>query len=292
MSAIDTRPRAASIRPATADARRATVERVLETMVERFDQPLMLQDLAELAFLSPYHFNRVFRLVTGVPPGRFLAALRMQEAKRLLLTTSLRVTEICFQVGYQSLGTFTTHFRQHVGVGPCPLRSLAEAYADVPLEALLERAAVSSACGSAAVRGRVRSPDGFDGVAFVGFFPQRLPQGRPSTCAVLSAPGEFELRATPASGEHALASAFPRSGTIVETLLAEPAATRVAAGRIRPARGGRGSSSASLDLRLRPVAVTDPPVLLAVALVLAGAVGGGRAHAGRELREAFPGSRN
>jgi AraC family transcriptional regulator len=278
VSAIGTRPRAATIRPATADARRATVERVLETMVERFAEPLMLHDLAELAFLSPYHFNRVFRLVTGVPPGRFLTTLRMQEAKRLLLTTSLRVTDICFEVGYQSLGTFTTHFRQHVGVGPCPLRSLAEAYADVPLEALLERTGTSSACGPAVVRGRVRSPDGFDGVAFVGLFPQRLPQGRPSTCAVLAAPGEVELRATPASGEHALASAFPRSGTIFETLLPEPAETRVAASRVRPARGGRGSSSASLDLRLRPVAVTDPPVLLAIALLLADAAGGRRAR--------------
>lgn len=102
------------------------VERAVQFMREHMADPLALEVLARAALLSPYHFNRVFRQVTGIPPGQFLTALRMAEGKRLLLTTSQRVTDVCFAVGFESLGTFTTRFGQLVGVAPQELRRLAE----------------------------------------------------------------------------------------------------------------------------------------------------------------------
>ncbi len=68
---------------------RLAVERVIAVMRERVDDTLPLHAMAEISHLSPYHFARVFRQVTGIPPGEFLSALRLERAKELLLTTDL-----------------------------------------------------------------------------------------------------------------------------------------------------------------------------------------------------------
>jgi AraC family transcriptional regulator len=109
----------ASSQTATAAVHGFAVERVLATMRERLDEDLTLHVMADVARLSPYHFTRVFRHVTGIPPCEFLTALRLQEAKRLLLTTGLSVTDVCFEVGYSSLGTFTTRFTHLIGPAGC-----------------------------------------------------------------------------------------------------------------------------------------------------------------------------
>src|SRR5215208_396437 len=62
-------------------------ELTISAMRRQLNEPMSLRELAEVAMLSPYHFNRVFRRVTGVTPCRFLNALRMEAAKRLLVTT-------------------------------------------------------------------------------------------------------------------------------------------------------------------------------------------------------------
>src|SRR5437763_3941434 len=115
---------------------RRAVERVIAAMRERPGEPLTLETMGKIAGLSPHHFNRVFRRVTGVPPRRFLGALRLEAAKQLLLTTPLSVTEVCFEVGYGSVGTFTTRFTQLVGVPPGELRRLAAALAPDDVGAL------------------------------------------------------------------------------------------------------------------------------------------------------------
>src|SRR5215213_5738209 len=103
----DHAPSGAGSRATTVASRYQAVERVILAMRERLDKPLSLENMAEIALLSPYHFNRVFRLITGIPPCKFLNVLRMEAAKRLLVTTKLTVGEVCFSVGYNSQGSFT-----------------------------------------------------------------------------------------------------------------------------------------------------------------------------------------
>ncbi len=96
----------------TAAVQRQAVERSILRMRDQLDVPLTLDEMAEIAHLSRFHFNRVFAAITGISPRKFLATLRLEYAKRLLLTSEMSITEVCFETGYSSLGTFVTISRR------------------------------------------------------------------------------------------------------------------------------------------------------------------------------------
>src|SRR5256885_3290481 len=97
-------------REGTDRVRYAAVERAVQFMRDRYWEQHSSRRLAEVAMMSRFHFHRTFTAYTGTSPGRYLAALRMQAAKRLLVRSNLRVADICFEVGYGSVGTFTSTF--------------------------------------------------------------------------------------------------------------------------------------------------------------------------------------
>ena len=79
---------------------------------------------------SPFYFHRVFREITGLTPARFHAALRMAEARRLLLQTGLPVRRIGERVGYTSPGTFGTQFARLAGLSPARFREFVQGLGD------------------------------------------------------------------------------------------------------------------------------------------------------------------
>jgi len=83
-----------------------------------FTEPIELDDVAAVAGLSKFHFHRLFKAVYGVTPARYLTQRRVERAQDLLRATNLTVTEICFAVGYSSLGSFSTRFSELVGETP------------------------------------------------------------------------------------------------------------------------------------------------------------------------------
>jgi AraC-like DNA-binding protein len=83
-----------------------------------FAQPLDLDALAAAAHVSKYHFLRCFTATYGKTPAVYLAERRIERAQDLLRATNLTVTEVCLLVGYSSLGSFSTKFRELVGVTP------------------------------------------------------------------------------------------------------------------------------------------------------------------------------
>ena len=106
-------------------ARRALDSRILgvrELMESRVDESLDVQTLAKAAALSPYHFIRLFREVYGSTPHQFLTELRIERARALLRDTDLSVTDICMEVGFSSLGSFSDLFRRRVGHSPSRYR--------------------------------------------------------------------------------------------------------------------------------------------------------------------------
>jgi AraC-like DNA-binding protein len=88
----------------------------------RYADPLDVDDLAAAAGLSRAHFSREFRRAFGESPHAYLLTRRLERAAALLRTTDRSVTEICFDVGLSSLGSFTTSFKRTYGVTPTTYR--------------------------------------------------------------------------------------------------------------------------------------------------------------------------
>lgn len=87
-------------------------------MDRAYAQPLDVPALARIAHVSEAHFTRTFRATFGETPHRYLQRRRVERAMFLLRETDRSVTDICFQVGFGSLGTFSRTFRDIVGQSP------------------------------------------------------------------------------------------------------------------------------------------------------------------------------
>jgi AraC family transcriptional regulator len=99
------------------------IRRAVELMHAHLDRDLPLEEIAAAAYLSPFHFARFFKKVTGASPHAYLATLRAARAQTLLAETDLSVTEISARVGYSSHSHFTKAFRQATGLTPRAFRS-------------------------------------------------------------------------------------------------------------------------------------------------------------------------
>jgi AraC-like DNA-binding protein len=86
------------------------------------EERVPLADLARRAGLSRFHFLRLYRETFGVTPGEQLTRLRIARAKQLLAGDHGTVTEVCFDVGYSSLGSFSALFAERVGCPPSVFR--------------------------------------------------------------------------------------------------------------------------------------------------------------------------
>ncbi|MGK8485675.1 helix-turn-helix transcriptional regulator [Nocardia asiatica] len=94
------------------------LRRAKDVADREYADPLNLDELAAAAGVSKYHFLRAFAAVYGLTPAAYLAERRIERAQDLLRATNLTVTEVCMLVGYSSLGSFSSKFRQLVGVTP------------------------------------------------------------------------------------------------------------------------------------------------------------------------------
>jgi AraC-like DNA-binding protein len=249
----------------TSAAHRQAVERVILEMRSRLADPLSLTEMARIAYVSPFHFDRVFHQVTGIPAVQFLYALRLEAAKRLLLTTSLSVTDVCYEVGYNSLGTFTSRFTQLVGLSPRHFRRLAENVEIAALGSLFSEAVaiLKTTAPNPSVTGRIMTPKPTDRLLFIGLFPTLIPQSRPIAGTLLASCGAYRVGPVFDGVSYVFAAAFPWAQTAMTYLLPEAASLLVGVGQ-RPATVRKGQTGEPVDVMLRPLQITDPPILIAL----------------------------
>src|SRR5262245_8808382 len=100
----------------------ALLRRVRDRMDREYAQPLDVEALARGVNMSAGHLSRQFRLAYGESPYSFLMTRRIERAMALLRRGDLSVTDVCFEVGCSSLGTFSTRFTELVGVSPSAYR--------------------------------------------------------------------------------------------------------------------------------------------------------------------------
>jgi AraC-like DNA-binding protein len=96
--------------------------RARDFLAAGFNERITLERAAREACLSPFHFQRTFARVFGETPHDFVTRLRMDTAKRLLAAGEMPVTEVCLEVGYTSMGTFSSRFAAQVGRAPSEYR--------------------------------------------------------------------------------------------------------------------------------------------------------------------------
>ena len=255
---------------------RPAIRKAISSMYQRYAEPVTLSRLAAEVFVSPFHFSRVFAKATGVTPGRYLTAIRLFEAKQLLLGTDLTVSDIVCGVGYSSVGTFTSRFTRAVGMTPTQYRdpevrqlmvAISPHYQRLPSPSALREAGIGAASridgigpGTTTLAGRVELPPA-PGPAnvLIGVFNELVPQRSPVAWAVrtdVTAGEEFEIHGVPggqwtviAIGEHA-PDAQGRCFSI---------------GTMRcPVPPGIPRRTAA-RLRMRPLQPTDPPIAITLA---------------------------
>lgn len=102
-------------------------------MDRHYAEPLDLAHIAAAAGYSRYHFVRAFRAVYGETPGRYLSRRRVERAQDLLRSVNLTVTEVCHLVGFSSLGSFSSRFRELVGASPSQFQRAAHRAGPPPI---------------------------------------------------------------------------------------------------------------------------------------------------------------
>lgn len=235
------------------------VGRVIVAMRDNLGDQLTIDDMARTAMFSKFHFSRVFQRVTGVSPGRFLSAVRFQEAKELLVSTELTVTDICHRVGYTSVGTFSSRFRRNVGVSPTIYRQLRGFIPPQP-----EDGQQLPEHQTATVSGEIRTPQTDRlGLIFVGLFAERIPRSQPVRSTVLHHPGEYTITDVPQGTWYVLAHSVA-AGLEHAVHGPFPADQVLCVGRTGPVRVKPDTLELTADVQLQPMHHPAPPELHAL----------------------------
>jgi AraC family transcriptional regulator len=234
------------------------VERAIKCVWERYSEPLSLADIARSAALSRFHFSRVFKDVTGVSPGQYLSAVRIYQAKRMLLTTSMNVADISAAVGYTSPGSFANHFTDSVGLSPGQFRRMSERGGVEPVVSLCDP---SSPEGE--VAGTVSLPEGYAAAfVYIGVFDTQIVQHRPRAATRIEIPSSqpfpYRLAEVPAGRW------FVHAVALADSFEPEPWNQRsLLVGGLGPVRISPGARTLAA-LALRPRHPADLPILLAL----------------------------
>ncbi|HEY1628061.1 MAG TPA: AraC family transcriptional regulator [Streptosporangiaceae bacterium] len=231
----------------------SAVDRAVTCIWERYSDSLSLADIARSATLSRFHFARLFKEQTGVSPGQFLAAVRIYQAKRMLLASSVSVAGVSSAVGYGSLGSFTSHFTDSVGMSPSRFRRASHCR-DLTECGLRPESVVPAD----AAMGTVRLPEGYAGArVYVGVFDTPIMQRRPYAAALIDVTSQrthsYWLPLVPEGNW------FLHAVAVADTDEPEPWTRRHllvgGGGRVQPDLG---------SIALRPRSQTDLPALLAL----------------------------
>ncbi|MFD7985505.1 helix-turn-helix transcriptional regulator [Kitasatospora indigofera] len=234
------------------------VERAVATMWERFDEPLTLTDIADTAILSKFYFSRVFRTLTGTSPSRFLAAVRLCMAKKLLLETTVSVTDISIMVGYNSLGTFTSRFTRSVGVPPARFRLMCQLGMSATPSALRPG---NPAAHRGSVHGEVYVPESPHPIRiYVAAFKESIPEGQPKSCDILEGPGSYRLIGLPDGQWSVRVAVVPKRAVAAGPMVRQP----LFIGAAQKPVVISGGKAVEADIMTRPPGNLDIPILLAL----------------------------
>lgn len=92
---------------------------------ENYHEPIDLEQISKQAFLSRFHFHRIFTRIYKKTPHQYLTQTRLEAAKALLAKEGISITDVCNSIGFESLGSFSSLFRKQSGYSPQYYRNIA-----------------------------------------------------------------------------------------------------------------------------------------------------------------------
>ena len=107
----------------TVDSEPESVKRARQFILGHLTEPMALEEVSRHAGVSPFHFCKVFKRATGMTFTEFVNRARVEQAKRLLLKPQTRITEVAYDVGFQSLSQFNRSFRRVTATSPTEYRA-------------------------------------------------------------------------------------------------------------------------------------------------------------------------
>ncbi|SFA84329.1 Helix-turn-helix domain-containing protein [Lentibacillus halodurans] len=244
------------------------IDGVITYIHQHINEELSLERLARYTAYSPFHFTRIFKKQTGLPPHYYISSIRLQKSKDLLLQTNLSVRDIGMEIGQQSLGTFTTRFTERVGVSPAQFRNSTRQVSS-HLESLQKltkwEKLYSSVSAYNCVHGTIQAQVPFYGVILVGLFSRPIPEGLPLYGTLLSSLGDFHFTDVKPGTYFLMATAVNWEMRTNDILL--PHTTLRARSR-QPIVVQRDSAVPQQQLTLHKPRLDDPPILVSLPLLM------------------------
>jgi AraC family transcriptional regulator len=236
------------------------VTKSIKYMKENINEEMTSEKMAEVAGYSPYHFSRIFKDVTGVSPRHYLSALRIEAGKEHLInSTSNSILKTLLDIGFQSLGTFSSKFRQFVGQPPKQFQKNA-----IELHRYMNGLDVipnerDEDVKLPVVRCKVEAPEDFKGLIFVGLFPRPIPDQAPlAGTAIRNTQHEVTFSAVPPGTYYALAAAIPWSLNPRDYFLLR----KNLCGKAEESIKISSKTAAEVFIKLRGPLPYDPPILI------------------------------
>ncbi|QTM99744.1 AraC family transcriptional regulator [Sediminibacillus dalangtanensis] len=235
-------------------------------MKQHLQEELTSEQIAANAGYSVYHFTRIFKEVTGVSPRQYLSAIRIQKGKQQLIdSSSYSVLRTVLQVGFKSIGTFSSRFKHNVGLSPKQfssetkrLATFMESQTDYSLIDRLLPTKPTVSC-------HVRVPFSFNGIIFVGLFRRQIPDKAPVTGTVITRSSPFCTFSRLRPGTYYLmAAALPWSGNIKDYFVPD----NCLRSKHEQPLVITEDSEMEVSLTLRKPQPYDPPILINLPLLL------------------------
>lgn len=243
------------------------VEKAILYMKDRLNEDLTSQQLADLVGYSPYHFSRVFKSVTGITIRQYLSALRIESGKSHLLKEPSMLVKILYSIGFSSMGSFHTRFKQFVGLSPKRFRSSSESlhnyvnqYEFTPLTLTQEQEILLPR-----IKCHIETPESFRGLIFVGLFPRPIPDQKPVAGTALNLRDRTcQFSGIPHGTYYVLAAGIPWSLNPRDYFLLD----RSLRGKYETSIVVDETTDMNLQLTLREPLPFDPPIVVNLPLLL------------------------
>jgi AraC family transcriptional regulator len=255
-----------SRRVETYDSHYRAVARVIDVMHADRTRTLSVNEMAKIAYMSHFHFIRVFEAVTGTSPWKFHWALKLHLAKGLLLSTKMPIIDISLEVGYNSHGTFTRRFTELVGLSPNRFRRIARS-TDMQffMQSLRQQQNIERT--PTQIRGRVTPPPQFKGAMIVVCFPTALPQGRPLAYAWTDSDNRYSIEYPQTDSFYMQAFALPTDEGNLPWFMGESVLRSAEILHILDPHSSDIHDTA-VSFSIRSQKPTDPPVLFSIGTLL------------------------